>query len=328
MSIIYNLPNCNTNVYTYILSSHSIMNLIPVVISHTLYQYVRKLKDILYNSEQKHIDQYEYIYSILPVKTSYSSSYYNMVEIYKTFNILEQLSENCKSFHFTDDIDDCGCMESLKLCRRNNLDQCIKTQTNDFFNINKVQECYTMHHGSCHLVTGYYKQGEEILQSKLLFTQCIYAFACQKKNGHFILKISDIYTQPTIDILYILSSLYERVQMYKPYTSNPLTSERYVICMKFRLEDTKDLVDTMCLVLKDFIDTTYPDRFLQCDIPYSYMCGLQDINAILGQSQLEYMNVTLKHLQGSTNETTDCRIHHHHKCIQWCKKFNLHDIFK
>lgn len=326
---IYNLPKLyNTNVYTYIISSHSSIDLIPVVISHTLYQYVRNLKDVLYKSEKK-IDPYEYIYSILPIKTTYPSSYYKMFEIYKIFNILEQLPMNCKSFHFTDDIDGCGCMESLKVCRQNNLDQYSKiTQTNDFFDINKVQECYTSHHGTCHLVTGYYKDDEEIQQSKLLFTHCMYAFACQKKGGDFILKISDIYTQPTIDILYILSSLYEKVHIYKPYTSTPLSSEKYVICMNFCLEDTKDLVEKMSLVLKDFINTTYPDRFLNCDVPYSYICGLQDINAIVGQSQLEYMNVTLKHLQCSTNETADYRIQsHNHKCIQWCKKLNLHDVF-
>jgi len=65
---IYNLPNCNTNVYTYIHSSHSNRNLIPVVISHTLYQYVRKLKIYCIIQNKNNIDQYEYIYSILPVK--------------------------------------------------------------------------------------------------------------------------------------------------------------------------------------------------------------------------------------------------------------------
>lgn len=304
---IYNLPKLyNTNVYTYIISSHSSIDLIPVVISHTLYQYVCNLKDMISKSDKKQLERYKYIYSILPVKTSYSSPYYKMFEIYKTFNILEQLPKNCKSFHFTDDIDGCGCMESLKICRQNNLDQYSKTtQTNDFFDSNKVIEYYNMYHGSCHLTTGYYKHDEEITQSKLLFTHCIYAFACQKKGGDFILKLSDIYTQPTIDILYILSSLYEKVHIYKPYISNPLSSEKYVICINFRLNDTKDLVDKMCLVLKDFMNTMYPDRFLQCDIPYSYICGLQDINAIIGQTQLEYMNITLKHLQYSTNETMD-----------------------
>lgn len=322
---IYNLPKSyNTNVYTYIISSHSKIDLIPVVMSHTLYQYVRNLKDVLYKSEKD-----PYIYSIIQIKTIYPSSYYKMFEIYKIFNILEQLPVNCKSFHFTDDIDYCGCMDSLKVCRQNNLDQYSKrTQTNDFFDINKVKECYTIHHGSCHLITGYYKDDEEIQQSKLLFTHCIHAIACQKKGGIFILKISDIYTQPTIDILYILSSLYEKVHIYKPYTSDPLSSEKYVICMNFRLDDTKDLVDKMCLVLKDFIDTMYPDRYLHCDIPYSYICGLQDINAIIGQSQLEYMNDTLKHLQYSTNENVDYNTQQHiHKCIQWCKKLNLYDVF-
>ena len=50
----------------------------------------------------------------------------------------------------------------------------------------------------------------------------------QKKNGHFVLKIFDIFEDCTIDILYLLSSFYEKVIVMKPYTSRYANSEKYV----------------------------------------------------------------------------------------------------
>ena len=43
----------------------------------------------------------------------------------------------------------------------------------------------------------------------------------------------DTFTHASIDILYILSSLYEKVYFYKPQTSRPGNSEKYIICKKF-----------------------------------------------------------------------------------------------
>ena len=60
---------------------------------------------------------------------------------------------------------------------------------------------------------------QEINITKLLFAQICFAVTMQKRGGSFILKIFDCFMQHTIDLLYILSSFYEKVYIMKPYTS-------------------------------------------------------------------------------------------------------------
>ena len=51
---------------------------------------------------------------------------------------------------------------------------------------------------------------QEVLSINLLFCQICYAIALQKKGGIFILKIFDVFMAATIDLLYILSTLYDK----------------------------------------------------------------------------------------------------------------------
>ena len=59
----------------------------------------------------------------------------------------------------------------------------------------------------------------------LIFTQIAYAIIMQKYNGHFILKIFDIFEKCTIEILYLLSCFYKKVIVCKPDTSRVANSE-------------------------------------------------------------------------------------------------------
>ena len=56
----------------------------------------------------------------------------------------------------------------------------------------------------------------------------------QKKEGHFILKIFDIFSKTTLDILYLLSSVYKQVYIVKPNTSRLANSEKYIVCKNFK----------------------------------------------------------------------------------------------
>jgi 23S rRNA U2552 (ribose-2'-O)-methylase RlmE/FtsJ len=51
---------------------------------------------------------------------------------------------------------------------------------------------------------------QEINITKLLFAQICFAITLQKRGGSFILKIFDCFMQHTVDLLYILSSFYEK----------------------------------------------------------------------------------------------------------------------
>ena len=76
---------------------------------------------------------------------------------------------------------------------------------------------------------------QEINIANLLFAQIVFALVMQKRGGAFILKIFDCFMQHTVDLLYILSSFYEKVYIMKPQTSRYANSEKYVVCTGFIL---------------------------------------------------------------------------------------------
>ena len=69
---------------------------------------------------------------------------------------------------------------------------------------------------------------------RLILGEIITAFKIQEKNGSFVLKIFEIYTDISIKIISILASVYNSVYITKPLTSRPSNSERYIICKNFQ----------------------------------------------------------------------------------------------
>ena len=200
--------------------------------------------------------------------------------------------------------------------------------TGNLLNVDNLWYCYNNYKNSIDFITGdggfdfsvNFNQ-QERLSTNLIFAQIVYAIAMQKKGGSFIIKIFDIFTQVTIDLLYILSSLYEKCYIIKPYTSRYANAEKYVVCKRFKLDNTYDIVKKF----SEFFDTinteTSISRFLNINVPYLYINKIEDINAILGQQQLENILSTLHLLDNNKPEKLDTiKKNNIQKCIQWCIK--------
>lgn len=69
---------------------------------------------------------------------------------------------------------------------------------------------------------------------KLFLAETLTAFKILKKRGSFILKIYDIFSKSTLELLFLLSGTFDSVELNKPVTSRPANSERYVICHGFK----------------------------------------------------------------------------------------------
>jgi 23S rRNA U2552 (ribose-2'-O)-methylase RlmE/FtsJ len=80
---------------------------------------------------------------------------------------------------------------------------------------------------------------------QLIFGEILTALKIQAKDGHFVLKIFDTFTATTIKLLYLLASFYEDTYIYKPYFSRSTSSEKYIVCRKFKYDSKKD---------KEFLD--------------------------------------------------------------------------
>ncbi|XP_050548974.1 cap-specific mRNA (nucleoside-2'-O-)-methyltransferase 1 isoform X2 [Daktulosphaira vitifoliae] len=80
---------------------------------------------------------------------------------------------------------------------------------------------------------------QEILSKRLYLCQTLAALNILQVNGHFMCKLFDIFTEFSAGLLYLLYHCFKKISIYKPVTSRPANSERYVICksMKNNIED-------------------------------------------------------------------------------------------
>jgi 23S rRNA U2552 (ribose-2'-O)-methylase RlmE/FtsJ len=69
---------------------------------------------------------------------------------------------------------------------------------------------------------------------RLVLGEIITGLRAQADGGSFIIKLFEMYTDITIKMISILSSVYKEVYVTKPLTSRPSNSERYIVCKGFK----------------------------------------------------------------------------------------------
>jgi 23S rRNA U2552 (ribose-2'-O)-methylase RlmE/FtsJ len=178
---------------------------------------------------------------------------------------------------------------------------------------------------------------QEINIVKLLFAQISFALTMQKKEGIFILKIFDCFMQHSIDLLYILSSFYEKVYIFKPNTSRSANSEKFIICKNFLFSNSDDFFPYLYKSFSKIVEQPdftvqfvnsgelYVHRFLNTQIPYLFINKLEDYNAIFGEKQIDNIQYTLllidnKNKQDKIDNLININIQ---KCINWCMKYDI-----
>jgi 23S rRNA U2552 (ribose-2'-O)-methylase RlmE/FtsJ len=204
-------------------------------------------------------------------------------------------------------------------------------KTGNLLNPENMRFCLKTYQGQMDLITGdggfdfsldYNKQ--EILSSKLILAQIIYAIAMQKLNGNFILKIFDCFHKTSVDIIYLLNLLYNQVYVMKPSTSRVANSEKYIICKGFKLHNSTDLVEKLIYEFDHMKSDQIISGIMSINIPYFFTCRLEEYNCILAQQQIENISTTINLIENNFNERIEnLKKNNIQKCIQWCQKNNL-----
>jgi hypothetical protein len=147
--------------------------------------------------------------------------------------------------------------------------------------------------------------------------------ACQAKNGVFIWKIGDCYTEIMLDIIYFLSSFYHKTYFLKPNIMDSSKSEKYLICKGFRSPvNYMDIVFSLSKYVTSCKDQ-YICRILKIKIPYYFLYKLEEIHYIYGQAQLEqihYLLLLLGHKYKTDKLQNICKTNAL-KCSEWLHKY-------
>ncbi|XP_065911664.1 cap-specific mRNA (nucleoside-2'-O-)-methyltransferase 1-like isoform X2 [Dysidea avara] len=72
---------------------------------------------------------------------------------------------------------------------------------------------------------------QEILTKQLVLCQFLCALSVLRSGGNFVCKTFDLFTTFNVGLIYLLYRCFEKVCIFKPVTSRPANSERYVVCL-------------------------------------------------------------------------------------------------
>ncbi len=171
---------------------------------------------------------------------------------------------------------------------------------------------------------------QEINAYRLIFTQISYAIVMQKYNGHFILKIFDIFEKCTTEILYILSCFYKKIIICKPDTSRIANSEKYIVCKFFKYSDTENISNRFINIIKVLEKVDFNiyviSSMLNIPVHFYFMKNVLEANAILGHQQIENILYTIKiitHKDRKHDKLLSLKNNNIQKCINWCINNNI-----
>ncbi|XP_034950206.1 cap-specific mRNA (nucleoside-2'-O-)-methyltransferase 1-like [Chelonus insularis] len=132
---------------------------------------------------------------------------------------------------------------------------------------------------------------QEILSKQLYLCQCLVALMIVRDGGHFVTKLFDIFTPFSAGLVYLMYRCFRRVCIFKPNTSRPANSERYLICQE-KLPNTDDIMNYLfqanLKLLKNNknldVMQLVPEEVLLNDL--NFIQYLRDSNYSLGSKQV------------------------------------------
>ena len=345
-----------------------------ILINKTLYKYLSFIKEQIdcrleqWDKYKKCTNPYEYIHSVIPnTKQAISTlkpisrSFFKMIEICHSMDVLELLPPVCTSFHLAEGPG--GFIEALAYLRKNSKDTYYGMTLIDEVNQNvpgwrkskyflqnnpnvlietgsegngdltkpeNLRYCYEKYNGKMDIITGdggfdfsfQYPQQEQI-STKLIACQIGFAIAMQKLGGTFILKVYDTFTRFSLDLLFLLANLYEQVSIIKPNTSRFANSEKYIVCKGFRNSSTLDIVKQFYKILQQ------PDpicgSLFDFELPYLFTNKIEEFNAIVGQQQIDTIVSTIYLIDNNNkyDKIEHMKKKNIQKCIAWCQKYAI-----
>ena len=197
----------------------------------------------------------------------------------------------------------------------------------DIINVDSFIQSVGMN--SCELVTadgGFdfsnaFNKQEEI-STKLIISEIYTTLHVQRDGGTFILKVYDIHSPVTIQLLYLLKLLYSSISFVKPFSSRPANSEKYVVCMGFNSHHPK--LNDLCKTLHKCIIN--PKADINVTVPIQFIYDVSEFNTYYILRQIIHINKTLCCIQAYHDKKETPHINIHTQllfAIKWCHQYNI-----
>ena len=337
----YILPKINNTVIVNpIDSNNNYVHLYPYI-SQSLSKYYtesnKQIKSICDNDAENNlsyeeliriVNPYEYIFSKVPgSKFSVSklkpktNLFYDFLEICSIVNIFESYKlQTMKTLHITPNHNDTiECFEMLR-----------EDYTDEITYYNEINDSTIKFIGDEKYNFLFFEtRTNDLNQYIYSFIEIVMIILRNQANkGSCIIKINEVFHKPIVDILYMLSSLYDRIVILKPNTNNITTFEKYIVCKNFKTREKNTNFKLNYIRLFVFLKKLEGKRIvslLDHEIPHYYLLKVDDMNIISGQQQLESLDLIINILKNKNREEKieTLRKTNIHKSVSWCEKHKI-----
>lgn len=282
-----------------------------------------------YEDVTRIVNPYEYIFSKVPgSKFSVSklkpktNLFYDFLEVSNTLNVFYSYKNKpIKTLHIThNNHDSIECFEMLR-----------ENYSDEIFCYDEINDSIITQIGENHFDFLFF---EANTNSSHDYTISMIQFAMiilrnQSAEGSCIIKIDNLFQKSVVDVLYLLASLYEKVYILKPNSNNITTFDKYIVCKNFQYSESKarylKLNYYRLLIFLKKLENNYIEGVFDFGIPYYFTIKLEDIIIIIGQQQIDSLDLIINILKNKNREEKIETIKKSNiqKSVTWCEKYKI-----
>jgi hypothetical protein len=289
----------------------------------------------------KIVNPFEFIHSNVPGSSISVSKvkpdatiFFELMELFQFFNITDTISlkNQINVAHLTYNHSSTNYL--LNMLREDNEDNIISED----FDYNNLYKLFIKNNYNnkldliiCEFHQNDYNDTKKYINNMVLVLLII--IKNQINHGTCVIKIDNVLYKAVIDIIYILSSIYDKIYLVKPTICNITKGDRYLICRGFNndfLIDSNLLVNIEEKLISklnnnELMSDKYIHSILDNELPYYLLNKLEESNIVIGQQQLEAYDLIINIFKNKNREEKIEHIKRMHiqKCVQWCEKNQL-----
>jgi 23S rRNA U2552 (ribose-2'-O)-methylase RlmE/FtsJ len=173
--------------------------------------------------------------------------------------------------------------------------------------------------------------GQEINSCQIIYSECAVALNILKLHGSFVCKIFDLFSVSMLQILYIVSNCFQHVYIYKPETSRPANSEKYLVCLYYKDNLSKEFKNNLINIIDEWyklsekITDSENVIFKNVKVSNNFIRILNEYNEKYIKNQMFYLNKTIELSKNKIDKE------HYYEIIQeqvknaknWCTKYDV-----
>ena len=174
--------------------------------------------------------------------------------------------------------------------------------------------------------------GQELNSCQIIYSEIAIALNVLRKNGCFVVKVFDLFSITSCQFLAILTSHFRVVNIYKPETSRPANSEKYLVCQDFLDNISTQQKYNYLLIIKlwnelqNQLSLKNSSFIFQSINVHSQLIHLiAEYNELYVKKQLHYLDNTIKITQNKPSKEEYYKIIKNQvtTAINWCQKYHV-----